>query len=283
MHIKTLFLIASALSASGCGGGGGGGGSGVTGDSHTAPERAAAPQSVTVTLDDTDMVLDWGAVDGATHYSVYYSTQKDLDPANYAAYEGGTWVQQQTPPVSIPIQDMSAVYHFIISANVDSVEGEYSNEVIAVPRYVSASTTGWVKDRTTNFEWDRCPYGQSYNSTDHKCEGTATRMNFLEARTAAMDESGEVPVDSFISSIVFCSSGEPAYFPEDRGCTHSSIEPAVYEGAFPHSSTETTSFITATYCSVDTLKIYSFGGGASGICSGPPNSLFVNLRLMRRP
>ena len=280
--ISASIILASTVMLAACGGGGGGSSS-PSGDSQSEPDRAPAPQNVTASVGDTDMVLDWESVEGATNYSVYHSTQKGLDPDNYAAFDGGTWVQDVTPPVSIPISDMSAVYHFVVSANVDSVEGEYSPSTIAVPRYVAAATPGWVTDRTTDFDWRRCPYGQNYNSADHTCEGTATRMGLSEARDAALDEGAEVPVANFISAITFCSSGEPAYFPEEQGCTTSSATPAVYEPAFPHSTTETPIYLTATYCTGDTIRLFSYGRGTSGSCLGPPDGAFVNLRLMRRP
>ena len=279
MESKHLILI-SVLAVAGCGGGGS---SSPPVNPQSVPSRALAPQNVTASVGDTDMMIDWDSVEGATSYNVYHSTQKGLDPANYAAFEGGTWVQNVTPPVSVPISNMSAVYHFVVSANVDSTEGEYSPPTIAVPRYVSAATPGWVEDRATNFEWDRCPHGQNYNAANHTCDGAATRLGFLEAREAAHDEGAEVPVADFISTITFCSSGEPSYFPGEQGCTASSAEPAAYEGAFPHSETETSMYITATYCTVNTLRLFSYGGGHPSGCAGPPDALFVNLRLMRRP
>jgi len=181
--ISASIIFASNAMLAACGGGGGSG-STPADSSQSEPNRAPAPQNVTASVGNTGMVLDWDSVEGATDYSVYYATQKGLEPANYAAFDGGTWIQSVDPPVSVPISDMSAVYHFVVSANVDSVEGEYSPSIIAVPRYVAAATPGWVKDRTTNFEWGRCPYGQNYNAANHACEGAATRMGFFRGKTS---------------------------------------------------------------------------------------------------
>lgn len=283
MKLKPICSLLLIALISACGGGGSSSAPPPANNPQPEPDLAPAPQNVKVSVESANMVLGWDSVEGATDYSVYYSTEKGIEPINYASYEGGTWIQNTTPPVSIPISDMSAVYHFIVSANVDSVEGEHSLPVIAVPRYVASATPGWVLDRTNNFEWSRCPYGQTYNAAEHSCNGTASRIGLSEAIAAANSEDAEVPTEAFISTIVFCSEGEPAYFPVGTGCTFSSLEPAVYEPAFPHSVTETESFITFTYCSVNTLRIYSFGGGYPDVCAGPPDALGVNLRMLKRP
>ncbi|MBQ4849398.1 DUF1566 domain-containing protein [Pseudoalteromonas sp. MMG013] len=80
----------------------------------------------------------------------------------------------------------------------------------------SISTEGTVTDSFTGLMWQRCNFGEVYNSGDQSCTGTAQQLNWQQALSAAVnDELGEfkdwhVPNIKELASIVEFQCVEPA-------------------------------------------------------------------------
>ena len=100
-----------------------------------------------------------------------------------------------------------------------------------------------VRDTATNLEWQRCAAGQVWNKVSQSCDGAGYRWprpgnslgatSFLEAPVPA---GWRIPSISELRSIVYCSSGSPAFFamPVDEVTCSGSLLPAISREAFPN-------------------------------------------------
>lgn len=100
-----------------------------------------------------------------------------------------------------------------------------------------------VFDAATGLEWQRCSLGQSWDGG--ACAGNASRYNLDGALTAARDlnDGGglggytdwRVPSHEELRTLVYCASGQPAYFKNDNAhCVGSLGETAIVSKAFPN-------------------------------------------------
>jgi hypothetical protein len=78
--------------------------------------------------------LQWSAVQGATAYHIYYATEPNISAPNYAAYQGGTWVQQVNSPHVITGLTNGQIYYFVVTAINAQTESLQSAQVSATPQ-----------------------------------------------------------------------------------------------------------------------------------------------------
>jgi hypothetical protein len=132
-------VIAMMLVLAGCGGGYGGTSSG--GGNSTPPSPPTVPSGVTATAGDTQVVLSWTAVTGATGYHVKRSTTT-----------GGPYTQAGAP-TSATFTDTGLTdgtkYFYVVSAVNTGGESANSAEVSATPAVPPADVTITVDPNTT--------------------------------------------------------------------------------------------------------------------------------------
>ena len=89
-----------------------------------------------------------------------------------------------------------------------------------------------VEDIRTKLQWQRCSLGQTWNGAT--CAGEATKYQWDEARRAA-SAGWRLPTKDELASLIYCSSGEPAYWkPTSAACTGAYSRPTIWSAAFPH-------------------------------------------------
>ena len=91
---------------------------------------------------------------------------------------------------------------------------------------------GIVEDSRTKLQWQRCSLGQTW--TGVTCAGEATLHTWNEARRLA-PAGWRLPTKDELASLVYCSSGEPAYWkPKEGGCEGAFGRPTIWPAAFPN-------------------------------------------------
>ena len=102
-----------------------------------------------------------------------------------------------------------------------------------------------VRDTVTGLEWQRCSLGQSWDG--RTCVGEAATYTFEEAEQAADDIAGwRLPTIEELRTLVYCSSGEPARFPDIistsldpvGSCRGDYQSPTIATEAFPNTLSE---------------------------------------------
>ena len=89
-----------------------------------------------------------------------------------------------------------------------------------------------VEDIRTKLQWQRCSLGQTWNGAT--CAREATKYQWDEARRAA-SAGWRLPTKDELASLIYCSSGEPAYWkPTSAACTGAYSRPTIWSAAFPH-------------------------------------------------
>lgn len=92
---------------------------------------------------------------------------------------------------------------------------------------------GIVEDIRTKLQWQRCSLGQTW--TGATCSGEAKRYEWDKAMRIA-PAGWRLPTKDELASLVYCSSGEPAYWkkPGYGGCQYAYSEPTIWSAAFPN-------------------------------------------------
>jgi uncharacterized protein (TIGR02145 family) len=99
------------------------------------------------------------------------------------------------------------------------------------------SAEGIVEDTRTKLQWQRCSRGQTW--TGVSCTGKAQEYTWEQANKLAPD-GWRLPTRDELASLVYCSSGKPAFWPASSGgnqgrlCEGDSLPPAIREDAFPN-------------------------------------------------
>ena len=90
-----------------------------------------------------------------------------------------------------------------------------------------------VEDTRTQLQWQRCSLGQTW--TGVTCTGEAKKYKWDEARRAA-PTGWRLPTKDELASLVYCSSGEPAYWKTASGewCKGAYTSPTISITAFPN-------------------------------------------------
>ena len=89
-----------------------------------------------------------------------------------------------------------------------------------------------VEDNRTKLQWQRCSLGQTWNGVT--CAGEATEYEWDEAQRLA-PAGWRLPTKDELASLVYCSSGEPAYWkPTLELCEGAYQKPTIWSAAFPN-------------------------------------------------
>ena len=89
-----------------------------------------------------------------------------------------------------------------------------------------------VEDTRTKLQWQRCSLGQIWNGAN--CVGEGTKFKWDEARWPA-SAGWRLPTQAELASLVYCSSGEPAYWkPTSEWCKGAYGKPTIWIVAFPN-------------------------------------------------
>ena len=118
----TSMLVFSLMGLSACGGGGGG----SNGDTP-ATVTPSAPTGVTATAGDSQVILSWTAVTGATTYNIYWSTTSGITKTNGTKITGAT-----SPYILTGLTNGTTSYYVVTAAN-SAGESLESSEVSATP------------------------------------------------------------------------------------------------------------------------------------------------------
>ncbi|MBF0467956.1 MAG: DUF1566 domain-containing protein, partial [Desulfamplus sp.] len=99
-----------------------------------------------------------------------------------------------------------------------NLKGGYSAKLwtisIACRYYEVAGTSGFVmKDSATGLQWQRCRFGQTWDSSSKSCEGTSTLLNANDAFELTMDGGWRTPTTFELSTLLYCTDGT---FPLDK-------------------------------------------------------------------
>ncbi|OUD14485.1 DUF1566 domain-containing protein [Thioflexithrix psekupsensis] len=98
---------------------------------------------------------------------------------------------------------------------------------------------GTVTDIQTNLQWMRCLIGQEWHNG--RCQGRSQEWAWDDAQKLKIDFAGHsnwrFPTIEELRGLVYCSSGKPAYFPNNGGmCEGGYQSPTLVREAFPDAS-----------------------------------------------
>jgi fibronectin type 3 domain-containing protein len=138
-------------------------GCGGTSDSATPVQQLqppAKPTTVTAAAGDTQIVVSWTPVTGATSYNIYYGTTTGVTTA-------GTKVVNATTPYTITGLTNSSAYYAVVTARNADGESAVSSEVSATPvPPIPAKPSGIVVsggDTVATVSWAAVTGATSYN------------------------------------------------------------------------------------------------------------------------
>lgn len=102
----------------------------------------------------------------------------------------------------------------------------------------SIHADGTVTDNDTHLQWMRCSLGQTWDGQG--CQGNLLKLSMQEAAYAAFQtrfagkSDWRLPSVDEIKSLVYCSSGSPAYWNSSGApCAGGFKQPTLYSVAFP--------------------------------------------------
>lgn len=260
-----------ALLLSACGGGGG--------EGQSAPVSSTpAPTGIAIVSDQNQVTLTW-TDNGADTYHVYYATEAGQTPANYAAFAGGTWLQNVHSPLVISNLGPGPAYYFIVTAVKNGIESPASTAATAITRYqYQGSQHELVLDAYTGLEWQRCTIGQAWDDATGACVGTATMLNSYEAvayQGADVNGWRLATLDELKSLMYYCMAApvDYAFCNTDASKIHQQAFPNTPIDRNFHSATELAGYPTVY------LKL-NFGNGQA-VGTNMSTSVQNYVRLVR--
>jgi len=135
-----------------------------------------------------------------------------------------------------------------------------------------------VLDTVTLLEWQRCSLGQSWDG--QTCTGAAERYRWPEELKAARDVADwRLPTIEELQTLVYCSSGEPARFPDAAGrCRGEFQHPTIVSEVFPN--TPIWHFWSGSHWDdhADSASVVNFGDGSTGVSN---RGVSHRVRLVR--
>lgn len=146
--------------------------------------------------------------------------------------------------MTITADDRAAVYHIAVTAHAGNLESTLATTAPVAPRYDISADGSQVLDVTTNILWERCLHGEHWDNDAQECAGTAERISYQDMITHAQAGAFMHPQRRELQTLVFCSSGEPSYFPYDmttparpqKRCEGDFTAPTIYTAVFPQSA-----------------------------------------------
>ena len=132
-----------------------------------------------------------------------------------------------------------------------------------------------VEDTRTKLQWQRCSLGQTWNGAT--CSGKATKYNWDEARRIA-PAGWRLPTKDELASLVYCSSGEPAYWKStSETCKGVYESPSIWIPAFPNTPEEWFWSSTPTVGTPYQVWYAHFGDGSIGSHANKDGAISVRF------
>ena len=240
-NLTGLLPILLILQLSGCG------------DSGSSTERVYVPMYAPqqVTLDGSSansLTVSWTNAANADSYKLYIASENITDPGNIAALADGAEIDNVTSPYTINNLTTGTHYFILVTAMYGTHESVANNALEATPmiagRYLPIDDNGTynpdgtiIRDYANDLDWQRCPYGMSWNATSNQCEGTAD--DYYDSFTTQILQNVPTtaqfakPTISQLLTLVYCDGDQTFFNGEtlDQTCT-SSTDPTVYPGLF---------------------------------------------------
>jgi lysophospholipase L1-like esterase len=172
VYLIMIFMALLPLIIS-CGGGGGGG---------SSPTPPAVPKDVLSASGNTQIVLSWGNVEGATQYHIYWSTTAGVTKKN------GTKISNVSSPFVHTDLTNDIVYYYVVTAASQYGESGESKEVSATPSPFNpppppSHVAILVSDRKLIIRW-----------SDPQSEGTAASCNIYWSETAGVTKENGIKI-----------------------------------------------------------------------------------------
>ncbi len=128
-----------------------------------------SPSNVTIEVQDSQAVISWNSVAGATSYNIYLASQADVSKTNYQSKTDGQKVTDASSPHTVSGLTNGTTYYFVVTALNANGESAESNEESATP---TASTSppdapsnvaATAKDSAVEITWDAAIGAATYN------------------------------------------------------------------------------------------------------------------------
>lgn len=126
--------------------------------------QTGVPQDITIEANVDQNILSWSPVEGATSYNVYWSTEVALTPDNGQLLQSDS-VITETSVIHGGLQH-GVMYYYIVTANHETGESDYSAQVGATPYGALAAPTNIMViegDQQLTLSWDDQPGAVAYH------------------------------------------------------------------------------------------------------------------------
>jgi fibronectin type 3 domain-containing protein len=118
----------------------------------------AAPTGVTATFGDTQAIIAWTAVKGATSYNIYWSKTTGVNSST------GTAISSPTNPYTMTGLTDGTTYYFVVTAVNGNGESAISTQVSCTPGpEVPTGVTATTGDGQVTISWTNIANAASYN------------------------------------------------------------------------------------------------------------------------